>query len=66
MVVDTSKQIGGLQIGRIIAKRETDGAFFSAIVAPYRELYEGEEVELLRVHYRHNLDQYTDFLVVGE
>ena len=63
-VVSASKQIDGLQMGKVVVKRKSDGICFSALVVPNREITKGTTVELLRVSYKQSSSWAPDSFVV--
>ncbi len=66
VVVDASEQIGGLQIGRVIVKRQSDNTLFAAIIPSSRKFNKGEQINIVHISYMHNSETSTEFLAVGK
>lgn len=62
-VVGKSELIEGSQIGGVIVKREQDGSLFAAILAPFKEINEGEQVKIWYINLQ-GLGTPVEFLAV--
>lgn len=64
VVIKEVKRVDGLEMGRVILKRQDRSGLVSAIVVPYREIPVGTKVKLVKVTYSHDGAWQKDFLVV--
>ena len=64
VVIKEVKKVDGLEMGRVILKRQNRRALFSAMVIPYREIPVETKVKVTEVTYMHGGGNIKNFLVV--